>query len=245
MKRWCSLTGRPAVFRYGSLLLACSAFVMSAHAAGGHHAVDDANMLDEGQCKLEVWAERETGGSRTLAHAGPGCRVGPVELDLNIERQKFAGLAGSNSFSPQVKWATSLNEQLNIGLVVGSSFTSQSLGYTGSTVYIPLTWHASDALLAHVNWGRDFQRGGPNQARGGLALEWTTSAELSFIAERFLQSGANSARVGARWAVMPGLSLDISRASTLGPAEPTWITVGVNWQFDRVIKTLEPTVNVK
>lgn len=245
MKLLRSMQGRHAVLKQTGLMLACAAIMTSAHAAGGHHAVDDANMLEEGQCKLEVWTERETGGARALVHAGPGCRVGPVELDVNIERQKFAGLAGLTSVSPQVKWATSLNEQLSVGLVAGSSFTSQSPRYTGSTVYIPLTWHASDALLAHVNWGRDFQRGGPNQARGGLALEWTASAEWSFIVERFFQAGVSSARVGARWALMPGVSLDISRASTLGPSGPTWATVGVNWQFDRVSKPLEPTATVK
>lgn len=245
MKLLLDAPARPAVLRHVSLLLACAAIITTAHAAGGHHAVDDANMLDEGQCKLEVWTERETGGSRALVHAGPGCRVGPVELDLNIERQKFSGLAASTSFSPQVKWATSLNDQLNVGLVAGSGFTSQSWRYTGSTLYIPLTWHASDALLAHVNWGRDFQRGAPAQARGGAALEWAASAEWSFVVERFFQAGASSARVGARWALMPGVSLDISRASTLGPAGPTWATVGVNWQFDRVSKAPGATATVK
>lgn len=240
MKRWFSAPGRPVVLRLVSAVFVGAAIVTTAHAAGGHHAVDDANLLDDGQCKLEVWTERETGGSRTLAHAGPGCRVGPVELDLNIDRQKFAARAGTTSFSPQVKWATGLNDQVNMGLVVGSSFSSQSPRYTSSTVYIPLTWHATDALLAHVNWGRDFQRNGPNQARGGLALEWTASTDWSFVAERFLQSGANSARIGARWALMPGVSLDVSRASTLGPAGPVWATVGVNWQFDRVSKPSEP-----
>ncbi len=245
MKRRCSSPRRYAMFRAGSLALACAASVTLTQAAGGHHAVDDANMLDEGQCKLEVWAEREAGGSRTLGHAGPGCRVGPVELDLNIERQKFAGLAGSTSVSPQIKWATSLNDQLNIGLVAGSSFASPASRYTGSTVYIPLTWHAHDALLAHVNWGRDFQRDGPNQARGGLALEWAASAEWSFVGERFFQAGASTARLGVRWTMTPGVSFDISRARTLGPAGPTWVTAGVNWQFDRVAKPLVSAASVK
>ena len=245
MKLLCSALGRPALLRQVSLLLACAAIITTAHAAGGHHAVDDANMLDEGQCKLELWAERETGGSRALVHAGPGCRVGPVELDLNVERQKFSGLTATTTFSPQVKWATSLNDQLNIGLVAGSSFSSQSPRYTGSTLYIPLTWHASDALLAHVNWGRDFQRGAPGQARGGVALEWAASAEWSFVVERFFQAGVSSARVGARWALMPGVNLDIGRAITLGPAGPTWATVGVNWQFDRRSKSSQLAADVK
>lgn len=56
---------------------------MPAQAAGGHPAVDDANLLEPGQCKLELWGERESGAARTLVHAGPGCRVGAVELGLS------------------------------------------------------------------------------------------------------------------------------------------------------------------
>lgn len=51
----------------------------SANAAGGHQAVDDATLLDAGRCKFERWAERDTGGARSLYHLGTGCRVGAVE----------------------------------------------------------------------------------------------------------------------------------------------------------------------
>ena len=223
--------GAGARLLWVGLGMAAAALVLPAQAAGGHHAVDDANMLDEGQCKLEVWTERESGGGRTLLHGGPGCRVGPVELDLNVDREKFTGMEGATSFSPQIKWATDVNEQLAVGLVVGSRFNNQSPRYASTSVYLPVTWRAAETVSVHANWGRDFQRTGPNQARAGVALEWAPVADWSFIAERFLQSGSHSARAGLRWAFKPGLSLDLSRARTFGEAGPGWTTVGINWQF--------------
>jgi hypothetical protein len=52
--------------------LACAP---SAHAAGGHHAVDDASILEPGQCQVESWVDRENGGNRSTLHAGTACRV--------------------------------------------------------------------------------------------------------------------------------------------------------------------------
>jgi hypothetical protein len=53
-----------------SLMAAQAAF-----AAGGHHAVDDANILEPGQCEQEDWFSRERGGTR-IFHAGLNCGVG-------------------------------------------------------------------------------------------------------------------------------------------------------------------------
>ena len=50
--------------------------------AAGHFDVDDAGMLDPGQCQVETWVERHAAAG-TLTHVGPGCRAGPVELALN------------------------------------------------------------------------------------------------------------------------------------------------------------------
>lgn len=217
-------------------LLAGSLLALSAQAAGGHHAVDDANMLDAGQCSLETWAERQTGGNRTLLHAGPNCRVGPVELGLNLEREKFRGADSKTLLGPQLKWAYGLTDVLSIGVVAGASFATASSRYVASSVVVPLTWRVTPSLAAHVNWGRDLVRSGPDLPRGGLALEWSPIETWSFVGERFVQAQAHSARLGARWAFTPGLSLDISRARTRGAAGPDWVTVGLNWELDGPFK---------
>ena len=206
---------------------------LTAQAAGGHHAVDDAAMLDVGKCKLEGWAERETGGARMLQHIGTGCRVGPVELGLNLDREKQTTADAATSFGPQIKWAFSFNDVLSMGAVASIKFNSQSPRYASSTVVIPVTWRATDTLSAHANWGRNFLRGGAGQPRGGVSLEWTPITDVSLVAERFREAANNSTRLGARYALTPDVKLDISRARGLHAGGVSWWTAGVIWEFDR------------
>lgn len=206
---------------------------LTAQAAGGHHAVDDAAMLDVGKCKLEGWAERETGGARTLQHLGTGCRVGPVELGVNLDKEKQATLDAATSFGPQIKWAFPLNDVLSVGAVASAKFNSQSPRYASSTLVIPVTWRATNTLSAHLNYGRNFLRGGGGQPRGGLSLEWAPTSDLSLVAERFREAANNSTRLGARYALTPDVKLDISRARSLHSGGVSWWTAGVIWEFDR------------
>lgn len=220
-------------------LMVGSLLALSAQAAGGHHAVDDASILEPDQCSLETWAERQTGGDRTLIHVGPSCRVGPVELGLNLEREKFRGIDGKTVLGPQIKWAYSLTDDLSIGVVAAASFSTASSSYVASSVVVPLTWRVAPSLAAHANYGRDLVRNGPNLPRGGLALEWSPTDTWSFVGERFVQARAHSSRLGARWTVTPGLSLDISRARSQGAAGPGWVTVGLNWELERPFKAAD------
>ena len=206
---------------------------LSAQAAGGHHAVDDAAMLDVGKCKLEGWAERETGGARTLHHLGTGCRVGPVELGLNLDREKQTSSDAATSFSPQIKWAFPLDNAFSAGVVASAKFNSQSPRYASSSVVLPLSWRATDSLSAHVNWGRNFLSGGAGQPRGGVSLEWAPTSDVSLVAERFREAANNSTRLGARYALTPDVKLDISRARSLHAGGVSWWTAGVIWEFDR------------
>ncbi len=215
------------------LFAALSLVSLPALAAGGHHAVDDAAVLDVGKCKLEGWAERETGGARSLYHLGTGCRVGPVELGLNLDNEKQTVSDAATSFGPQIKWAYPLLDAVSIGVVASAKFNSQSPRYASSTLVVPLTWRATDTLSAHVNWGRNFLRGGVGQPRGGVSLEWAPVSDLSLVVERFREAANNSTRLGARYALTPDIKLDISRARSLSAGGVSWWTAGVIWEFDR------------
>lgn len=206
---------------------------LSAHAAGGHHSVDDAAVLDAGKCKVESWAERETGGARASLHLGTGCRVGPVELSLNMDRESQTGLNANTSFSPQIKWTFALSDALSMGAVASLKFATQSPRYVDSTLVLPLTWRATDALSAHVNWGRNFVRGGGGQPRGGASLEWAPTSNVLLVAERFREAADNATRLGIRYGVTPDIKLDLSRARSLHAGGAIWWTAGVLWEFDR------------
>lgn len=204
-----------------------------AMAAGGHYAVDDAAILESGQCQLEVWFEAEVESARRLLHVGPACRVGPVELGLNVDRAR-AGDASKNSvLGPQVKWASALNEQLSIGLAAAANWQNHTPRYLGSSLIVPISYQVSQAWLAHVNIGRDFLSGAANSSRAGMALEWAPNSTWTFIGERFRDSGTDHWRLGGRWTLNEALSLDLSRAQGMGNTSSFWWTLGLNLAFNR------------
>ena len=202
-------------------------------AAGGHHEVDDAVILDPRQCQVETWADWETGGDRELLHLGPGCRVGPVELTLNIDRTRAPGAPSATVLGPQLKWARSIGERTSVGVVLSASWQDQGPDFVGGVAVVPLTWRADDALLVHINVGRDFRRGEPNPARAGAALEWSPSTAWSFVAERFREGKENLWRAGGRWTIGPSLSIDLSRASGNRESLPASWTLGLTWVLER------------
>ena len=69
-----------------------------------------------------------------------------------------------------------------------------------------------------------------------LALEWSPLTDWSFVAERYQENRSNFWRTGARYAINPNLSVDLSRASDIrrvGAGASAWWTLGLNWAFDR------------
>lgn len=205
-----------------------------AQAAGGHHAVDDAALLEPGQCQVETWADRERGGARTLVHVGPACRVGPVELGLNLDRMRQTGEGAVAVAGPQLKWAVPLTTSLSAGVALAAAWQDGSgPRFAGSTVVFPLTWQAAETLAVHVNLGRDFRRQGADTNRSGAALEWAATPQWSLVAERFRESAANFGRLGARYAVNDAVSVDLSHARGLSGGAPAWWTLGLNWTFER------------
>ena len=204
----------------------------SAQAAGGHHSVDDAVILDPGQCLIETWFDHAESSGARLWHVGPACRVGPVELGLNFdairtsvgERTSFGGV--------QAKWARPLTEKISIGAVVSATWKDRSPHRVGTGIVVPLTWQATEALQIHINVGRDFLDNAPDADRGGIAAEWSASQEWSFVAERFRELHTDRWRLGARYTLNTNVSFDLSRAQGLGKAPSSW-TAGVNWVFDR------------
>jgi hypothetical protein len=210
------------------LLGGLMALALPSQAAGGHHSVDDAAILDPGQCQVDTWYDRESGGSRRLLHVGPACRVGPVEVGLNVDRTRPGA---DTSGGAQVKWAKALNEQLSIGVLVAANWHDVASRYGSTSLVVPVSWQASQQLAVHVNAGRDFQPGKPDSSRAGASVEWAPDASWLAVVERYRENGVNYARLGGRWNVSPTLSVDLSRARSLGAVVPPWWTLGVTVVF--------------
>jgi len=214
----------------GGLLLAASA---TAWAAGGHHAIDDADILEPGGCKVESWYERNSAPGRLL-HLGFGCRVGPVELTASTEPQRQAGTSLADH-ELQVKWATQVATGLKAGVSLAPTWQSHARPrYQGTALVGLLTWEPFESVGVHANVGRDFVHRGRDQGRGGVSADWSPGGgPWKLVAERYREQGSHFARAGVRWTVAEGWLLDLSRAVRLrGPGDHSW-TLGLTREFQR------------
>lgn len=194
-----------------SLLIAAALPVC---AAGGHHDVDDAVVLDTGQCQVEAWAFEGRRPALAALHLGPACRVGAFELGLSIDRLRIAGAVDDNA-GPQIKWAIELLPQrLAIGLASGAVWRLQGVERRALvTTYLPVTvWLADNTLQLHANLGQDREPGAGVLRRWGVAGDWSLNERWVVTAERRSQLALALTRVGLRFNVTPLSSIDFSAA---------------------------------
>jgi hypothetical protein len=231
-------TGNPTL--RGQALVATWLLAGGSALAGGHFDVDDAGTLDPGQCQYEAWASRHraTGGEPVRGlHLGPACRVGPVELGVNIDRFSVRGERSTVVAGPQVKW-TFFGQQaeapLAAALSVSANFDVTHGGRTGGQFVVPVTWRATESLQLHANFGADWLPvTGARTGRGGLAVEWALYPHMSLIAERNRAFGLWTSRVGARFNLTPLISIDVSASRTgSGEERVRGVVIGLNHAFD-------------
>jgi len=202
------------------------------HAAGGHFDVDDATVLDPGHCQYEAWVARAPAASATLAHLGPGCRVGPVELGVNVDRWRVDG-QGRTLLGPQLKWVVDpLVGKLSTGVAWSASYDLTNHGRPTQTLYVPFTWWAAETLWMHVNLGLDRDSAGTRWRRQGVSGEWAANDKFSVIGERVKILGDWTSRLGGRFNVSATLSVDLS-AARFGPRGERVYVIGLNQEFTR------------
>jgi len=201
-------------------------------AAGGHFDVDDATVLDPGRCQVEAWSVRAPAAATSVVHVGPGCRVGPVEMGLNLDRASTTG-NGRTLLGPQLKWvADPLVDKLSAGVAWSASYDLTNRGRPAQTAYVPLTWWAAEKLWVHANIGADRDAQGTRWRRRGLSGEWAASDRFTLIAERTKIFGDWTSRLGGRFSLNTSLSIDLS-AARVGPQAEHVYVVGLNQEFAR------------
>lgn len=200
-------------------------------AAGGHHAVDDATILDAGQCQVELWTERQAGDQ--LQHLGPACHLFGVELGLHLDRNVIAQRSAPGTAGVQVKWAHELQPGLSLGALWAADWQHGATRSATQTLLLPLTWQPHDTLAVHLNVGREFHPQAADVARHGVALEWQPVARWQLLAERWHDATPLRQRVGLRLLASDAVSVDLSRATARGGELPARWALGVNWAFAR------------
>ncbi|HSV81329.1 MAG TPA: hypothetical protein VLK85_19205 [Ramlibacter sp.] len=222
---------------FNARLRACCCFLLIplaapqlAQAAGGHHSVDDADILPAGACEQENWASRAQGGARLL-HVGAACRLGPVQLGAAAEYARHQG-ASATAWGLEVKWAHAVTDSLSLGLVAQPVWQAHLRPrYQGVSAVALASWRPRENLAFHANAGRDFVNGGDDEKRGGVAAEWMAAQDWWLTVERYREQATHFTRAGVRWLAAKNWSVDVSRAHRLaGPAPSNW-TIGLSFTF--------------
>lgn len=206
-------------------------------AAGGHHAVDDASILEPGRCGLELWAERSNLDRRQLQHAGLACHLLGLEAEINADRETARAAPSLHLHGAQLKWATALQPHLAIGLVGAVGWQDQA-PRSQQSLLVPLSWTPREDLAFHLNVGRTLLKGSPGRTSRGAAVEWQAAPSWQWLAEVFHDGQRPLTRLGLRRSLDERLTLDLSfaRATAGGTAtarlpKEDWWTVGANWSF--------------
>ena len=209
----------------------CVASGSAAHAAGGHFDVDDAAVIEPGHCQYQAWSARTSSApATTLWHLGPGCRVGPLELALNLDRISSATDLLSTA-GPQLKWVTGIAAPVAAGVVWSVAFDLRRGGRPAHTLYAPLTWVVGETLALNGNFGADWDAAGARTHRLGASGEWVAHERLTVIAERVRFGGEWTSRIGARFLLTDAMSVDLSVAR-VGPHAARVYVIGLNHDFE-------------
>ncbi|MBS0342594.1 MAG: hypothetical protein JSS56_18915 [Proteobacteria bacterium] len=196
--------------------------------------MDDAGTLEAGQCQVELWDSYARRSSANLAHVGPACGVGVVELGLNADALR--AYARSDLFGPQVKWTffgREANAPLSAAVSAGAQKEVTNGGRWGGQGLLAVTWQVLEPLAFNANLGADWAPvDGARTSRGGLQVQWNVLPELALIAERNRSFSQWGTRLGLSWQLAPQTSIDMSVARLGLGGGDTVYTLGLNQVFD-------------
>lgn len=202
-------------------------------AAGGHHAVDDAEILEAGECQVESWVEFLRGGDE-LWQVGPACNLGGVEWTLSYERFRVDGGDSFNAVTPEAKIARDLGNGWAVGGAVGATYDGDASRWQTMELRLPVTWFAHDLVAVHATAAHFFERGDDNAWFWGLASDITLPADFELLVEAFREANEWFGRVGLRYFLpFEGLIVDLSYAASEEGGGDRITTVGLTWEFDR------------
>jgi hypothetical protein len=201
-------------------------------ATGGHHAVDDATILQRGRCHVESWAEFGR-SSDYFATLSPACHVGGLEWTLGLEQERADG-ASTWRLAPQLKAAWPLGQsRWAAGAVVAAGSQDVYRRWEATTVLVPLSF-AADYFDLHFNLGYDWIRGEPDDWRYGASLYRRVAGPVAGVFALFREADAWHGQLAFRWYLArDGLSVDLGVTGSESGSRDGWATLGVNYEFGR------------
>lgn len=212
-----------------------------AHAAGGAYVVDDVEIGNPGECKVESFGQGADNRDSIFATV-PACvfnLVRPVEVSSTIFRFRQDGEMGSGL---SVKGKTTILPaavgRVGLGASGGAVFNLLTDEFVGAFATIPVTYKFTDQFKLNVNAGWVYDRPiDQHLLYWGAGIEWVPVEKWTVIGEvfGFAGSGVNNeprAQAGLRYTPMAAFDIDLIYGYNLTGERANWVSLGLNVRFD-------------
>jgi hypothetical protein len=230
-----------------SILLAATGLVPDeAVAAGGAFVVDDAEIGNIGECKVESWAGAAANHDFTSV-VSPSCVVKlglPVEFTGMYQRSRTESVWSTTGTAQAKINITPVTEShAGVGLVGALSYDLITGASTGGYFYVPLSVQLSKTVKLNINGGLTYDAiAKANYFTYGAGLEWTFIKQVALIGEVFGQLGrlpewypapVNKPRVqfGVRYTPIEKIDIDAIWGHNITGENSHWLTLGLTVRF--------------
>jgi hypothetical protein len=226
---------RPLRLMAALAVCAAIAFPQRAEAAGGAFAVDDSEIGNPGECKVESWVSFADNHD-FIGAISPACVVAlgrPVEIGAQFQRERAGGSWGSGL---SLKAKTSLlpveNRPFGLGISGGVSYDLSAGENDAIFLAVPITFQAGAPLRINLNAGWLWDRvAGRHFATWGAGFE-VSLKPFTLIGEVFGQDSENpGAQLGIRYTPVEKIDFDLIYGRNLAGEQADWVTLGVNLRF--------------
>lgn len=174
-------------------------------AAGGAHIVEDSEVLEPGQCHVELWVTRFD-PSAGYANATPACTLASLprlELGMQFQHYWFREQPLDELLGPSLKVNLVPEDKgVGVGLYFSSGVNLRSGDLEVATLLVPVTIPLNDRLRVNLNAGWQYLRLDTtrNDFFWGAQIEAKVGGETTLMAEAFGRGhGVMAGQVGVRW----------------------------------------------
>ena len=186
--------------------LAVCVLASAALAAGGAHIVEDSEVLEPGQCQVDLWVTRFDPGSG-YANATPTCTLASLpRLEWGMQFQHYwfnQSQPTDQLLGPNLKVNLVPEDQgVGVGLYFNSGVNLRTGDLEVATLLVPVTIPLSDRFRLNLNAGWQYLRLAetPDDLFWGAQLEAKVGGETSLMVETFGRArGVAGAQMGVRW----------------------------------------------
>lgn len=213
---------------------------ISARAAGGAYAVDDAAIGAIGDCQVESWASFANSDHDVIV-SQPACVVDlgiATEITVLVEGLRsdgkwsaIGGLQGKFIIVPVER------DNIGIGLSFGSQYDFTLGSGVVSYVNVPVTIRINNQFRVNVNggWSVD-EMTDHNHVTWGGGFEWDLTKQLTLIGEMYGQTGHVDdhdprTQFGLRYSPHSHIDCDLIFGDNITGEHAQWLTAGLTVRF--------------